>query len=117
MKSTSVFVAVGLVFFQLVAAAPKASSANSIDIQWWTQTNFTGLSKTGDAMSGKCYSLKAPFEQAVQSLQVDSESTCLFFIQDLCVGQSLFLNGSMAILPPPYPNNTLSYQCNDNQSD
>ncbi|KIM91731.1 hypothetical protein PILCRDRAFT_811025 [Piloderma croceum F 1598] len=117
MKSTSIFVAVGLAFCQLAAAAPKASSANSIDIQWWTQTNFTGSTDSGDAMPGKCYSLRNPFRDTVQSLQVDSESTCLFFILDACVGQSLFLNGSMEVLPSPFPNNTLSYMCADDTSD
>jgi hypothetical protein len=86
-------------------------------------------------MPGKCYRLKGSFRDAVQSLRVDSESTCNFFMfvillfcvltailncdysQDACVGQSLFLNGSLAILPPPYPNNTLSYKCEDDQND
>ncbi|KIM91704.1 hypothetical protein PILCRDRAFT_821 [Piloderma croceum F 1598] len=79
MKPTSIFVAVGLAFCQLAAAAPKPESVNSISVQWWNQTNFTGASDTGDAMPGECYGIEDPFRGTIQSLQVDSDSTCNFF--------------------------------------
>jgi len=113
MKITSIFVAVSLALCQFAAAVPTASSTGSINVQWWTLPNFQGSTSSGDAEPGKCYSLPAPFEGTIQSIQVDDESSCAFFIADSCGGPSLTVLGNIATLPAPYINNTLSYQCED----
>jgi hypothetical protein len=82
-------------------------------------------------MPEECYSLADPFRDTIQSIEVDSKSSCTFFMfvivpvyegfvilnsdysLDGCIGPSLFLLGKNATLPSPYPNNTLSYSCLD----
>jgi hypothetical protein len=84
-------------------------------------------------MPSECYGIEAPFRGTIQSLQVDSDSSCIFFTfvillfyvltvilnchhrLDTCEGLPLLLNGtSMGILPPLYTNNIYSYKCQDN---
>ncbi|KIM91732.1 hypothetical protein PILCRDRAFT_811026 [Piloderma croceum F 1598] len=115
MKFTSIFVAVGLTVCQFAAAAPKARSAKSVDVTWWTGENFTGQTDADGIKTDNCTPLQTPYRDSIQSILVDEEYSCTFYTADSCGGDHLYMSsGPYSTLPSPFPNNTLSFQCTQN---